>query len=119
MSLQLGSFRKRMGAGALARRTRRAARRRAGIDTAKTFGLLTVDKHAYEHRYRGRFLHVFVNGKNVTRNCASADDRQGWAVLYQRDRRGHIRADCEGPITSLVVGTVAFQEGAPIVERHA
>lgn len=111
--MQLRPLSKRRGPGVLRRRAARIVSRQLRGSAPRTYGLMTVVRY-WQFRASGVHLHIFVNGVDVTTDCAAADDRQGWAVLYQRDRRGAIRADRDGPITTLAVGSVTLEEGAPI-----
>lgn len=106
------ALRERKTPAQLARRARRIEKRRTA--PAPTYGLLTVERHAYEDVFRGVYLHVFLDDVDVTNDCASADDRQGWALMYQRDREGRKRADRDGPIMTLATGAVRIEKGARI-----
>ena len=69
--------------------------------------LLTVPQ-AQRLRAIGTQVKVSVDGYDVTRYCASADDRQGWALVYvapirRREHQG------ESVVSALIVqGEVRF-----------
>lgn len=110
---QLKRLRDRLSPRQLANRERRRARRR-DRPVATVFGLLTIERHSAE-RFHGRFWHVFVDGVNVTKDCVSADDRHGWALLYVRDRKGQIIRTLGVPRTKLVAGVVTMERG-PVIK---
>jgi hypothetical protein len=52
--------------------------------------LLTVRSHEKLERRLppGYLLRVLLNDRDVTNDCQSADNAQGWALLVERDARG-------------------------------
>lgn len=53
---------------------------------------------------------VWLNGRDVTRECASADDEMGVVSLYARDDRGQIRTSCGRPVMRHVFGRVEIKQ---------
>jgi hypothetical protein len=113
--MQLRPLSSRQSPGALRRRAARIVKRQLRGYGPRIYGLMTFERY-WHFRSSGVHLHIFLNGVDVTTDCAAADDRQGWAVLYQRDRRGKIIVDRahEGPVMTLSTGIITIEKGAPI-----
>lgn len=75
-----------------------------------TVGLLSIDKWQAFYRAGVEFS-VWLDGEDVTSRCASADDREGWALLYRLDDRGRKCQDPARPgrvAIELVLGGVRY-----------
>lgn len=85
------------------------------------YGPLTLD------RYRAfvkdlHFLHVFVNGEDVTTRCIFADDSVGqqYAVLFKLNADGQKYVGADGcAARELVAGEVVIKPGAPLADGIA
>lgn len=62
------------------------------------FGRLTVEGHRAHRATTGEDLHVYFNGRDVTRSCFEADDRAGYVKLFCRDRVSHEDWTAQGAI---------------------
>ena len=76
--------------------------------------LLTIERHETVRRFTGIDLRVLIGGADVTDRCASADDEQGWALVYQIDERGrkylkyHERHRVHAMAVEILMGRVLF-----------
>lgn len=72
-----------------------------------TYGPLTIEQWR-QHWREGTYLHVFLDGVDVTTNCFFADDVAGVIDAYQRDDLGHIviDPDTRGPSRVRYTGRV-------------
>lgn len=72
-------------------------------------GLVTVEDSLVLNRF-GLSLEVRLNGHNVTNQCFSCDDREGWVLLGHK-RNGHFlmrHNDDPGLRLSIVHGKVEY-----------
>lgn len=66
------------------------------VEPRLTYGRVTVAGWiAHKHR-TGRELHIWVDGEDVTRRCKVANDRRGYAILYEEDARGRFYIGLDG-----------------------
>lgn len=87
------------------------------------FGRLTVEMWMTHKRQTGETLHVWVNGRDVTWHCREADDVDGYAIVYCRDRAHHADLDGQdaihvdinggGACAVRLTGTVMIAPGVP------
>ena len=82
------------------------------------YGLVTLDRHR-EYAAKGVYLHVFVNGVDVTSRCKIANDSadRNMAVLFRLNADGKKFAEViDGRSTvarEVVSGGVEIRAGAP------
>ena len=114
--MQLAPLRKRRTPRELQRRALRIKQRQLDRASYKTYGLMTIERHGIE-RTKGRYLHVYLNGIDVTNRCMSADDRHGWAFLFVRTPEGAAIQFEDGVLWELCEGAVRFAPGRVIHHR--
>lgn len=64
----------------------------------RKYGRLGVEAHTAHTSTTGEFLHVYLDGVDVTDSCHMADDVAGEVVLFCRDRDEHRRWDAKGAL---------------------
>lgn len=64
----------------------------------KKYGYLNVESHRAHKAATGEDLYVYVDGRDVTRNCREADDINGYAVVLCRDEQFHRDLDAHGAL---------------------
>jgi hypothetical protein len=88
-----------------------------------TYGRLTVGTHCAHREVTGEYLHVWVNGEDVTDGCYEADDVEGYALVYCRGGRDHAdhvprgarHIDGDGRACRMrLTGAVVIAPGAPL-----
>jgi len=79
------------------------------------YGLLTVARHKDLYDTEKIFLRVYVDDVDITDRCLSADDRHGWALVFDYDRQGRVRVDVNRKriAARVVIGDVEIQPGLP------
>jgi len=84
------------------------------LNSTRRYGPVTVERHA-RLREEGVHLHVFYQGREVTRRCRFADDTgEGMAELFLHDASGKAYWDPHTrEIAKEFVCGVTFREGAP------
>lgn len=85
----------------------------------KRYGLIGVGEHTRHQTATGEFLHVYLNGEDVTACCNEADDVNGFVVLYPKDGAMLDRLLANGgryigERRVQVFGDVAIRPGAPL-----
>jgi hypothetical protein len=81
-----------------------------------TYGPLTVAQWAAHHRATGEYLHVFLDGQDVTEQCCFSDDEAGFVVRYVRvrDESGRAVRDAERVFGHVeVIPEPSYPEGQP------
>lgn len=59
------------------------------VSPAMYSGLLTVESHRILEHQRGMFIHVFLDGIEVTKRCYEADNLLGYVRLFCGDSLNH------------------------------
>lgn len=52
---------------------------------------LDVPGHRARFARTGEWIHVYLNGVNVSQDCTIADDEAGWAVIFRRGADGRFQ----------------------------
>lgn len=92
----------------------------AATPPVRKYGCIDVDGHRAHKSVTGETLHVWFDGKDITKSCIEADDVQGYALIYCRDQaehqnwssQGHLHvASHGGACTMRLVGDVRIAPG--------
>lgn len=59
----------------------------AATNSADLLGLMTPER-CQRLRSQGRYLRTMIDEVDITHNCTLANDREGWALVFDRDSRG-------------------------------
>jgi hypothetical protein len=90
----------------------------AWIPSSRRYGHVTVESHLIHYRRTGEFLHVHLDGVDVTVICAEADDIAGVVRLIPRDDADYRFWEKRGVIVGAseikVRGLVLIAPGAPL-----
>lgn len=62
------------------------------VKSSRKWGAVDVERH-FILRTRGIDLHVFHDGKDITKDCRFADDELDYAEVFLRDERGRAYLD--------------------------
>ena len=58
----------------------------------------------------GRMAQAFLDGVDVSKECITADDEQGWVELLVRDKKGRIKIGYDSePLVRQHFGTVVIK----------
>ena len=53
-----------------------------------SYGPITLERWMRHQRETGEYLHVFLDGQDVTTDCEFADDVAGYVIVHERDAAG-------------------------------
>lgn len=82
---------------------------------ASAYGWMTVKRHTEIKERSGVFLHVFLDGEDVTKDCAGANDELGIAITFLRNADGKRYQNENGEVAQLERhGDVWFEPGEPL-----
>jgi hypothetical protein len=62
----------------------------------QTFGRLTVRGWLVHKNRTGKEIRVYVEGRDVTRDCKMANDRKGLAIIHLRNEKGQFYIGPDG-----------------------